>query len=247
MMQPIVQKCLLSKLTCVACAVGALSIGCSQSTVHDSVTQLAPKQQVVSEVANESTQRIEVESESLVAQSSVKPHVVRKEVAQEITANIPEVILSTAHSAMCRVRVGDEMPEIELPQLGHDEVTLSELSGDQATVVLFWKPDRWMSHMALSDLEREVVSSAESEKVAVIGIAVETPEDQVAAEAKSSGASFPQLLDVDGKAFDQLGMVMLPRIYVLDPAGRIVWFDIEYSESTRRELHETLDALKGTN
>jgi hypothetical protein len=40
-----------------------------------------------------------------------------------------------------------------------------------------------------------------------------------------------------------VGSVALPRLYVLDPAGKIVWFDIEYSESTRRELEQTLSVL----
>ena len=37
----------------------------------------------------------------------------------------------------------------------------------------------------------------------------------------------------------------LPRIYVLDAQRRIAWFDIEYSEATRRELQQTLAALAG--
>jgi hypothetical protein len=30
---------------------------------------------------------------------------------------------------------------------------------------------------------------------------------------------------------------------VLDPSGKIVWFDIEYSMATRRELHQALRTL----
>jgi len=57
--------------------------------------------------------------------------------------------------------------------------------------------------------------------------------------------SFAQLLDTSGSALAQVGSVALPRLYVLDPAGQIVWFDIEYSESTRRELSQTLGVLTG--
>ena len=49
----------------------------------------------------------------------------------------------------------------------------------------------------------------------------------------------------DGAALAQIGSVALPRLYVLDPTGNIVWFDIEYSESTRRELAQTLRVLTG--
>jgi hypothetical protein len=32
---------------------------------------------------------------------------------------------------------------------------------------------------------------------------------------------------------------------VLDPTGKIVWFDIEYSLATRRELHQALEVITG--
>lgn len=245
------QNFILNKLTCAVLSSGFLLAGCSQPPSDVSVSQLAPQQ----ESQQESQPELETPASSNDAihpaspspQSTIKPHVVRKEITKKISGDFPKVILSTAHSSMCRVRVGDEMPELKLPQLDNGEVAVSSLYGNEATVVLFWQPDRWMSHTALADLQREVASSAEPEKVAVIGIAVETPQEKIAAETESAGTSFPQLVDAEGKAFSQVGMVMLPRIYVLDSAGRIVWFDIEYSESTRRELKETLDVLTGKN
>ena len=36
---------------------------------------------------------------------------------------------------------------------------------------------------------------------------------------------FPNLLDADGKAFAQVGSEKLPRTFVLDPSGKILWFD----------------------
>jgi len=91
-------------------------------------------------------------------------------------------------------------------------------------------------------LAREGIDSAD---VAVIGIAVNTPADEAEQAAAAAGAKFPQLIDADGAAFAQIGENALPRVYVLDAQRRIAWFDIEYSESTRRELQQTLTALAG--
>ncbi|TWU17816.1 TlpA family protein disulfide reductase [Bythopirellula polymerisocia] len=233
------------RISQIAIVLSALQIGCSQSPSDHSVAQLAPKQQVQTEVESPSYSQAEQSSSSTDFQPNLKPHVVRKEIAEENSLEVPEVFLSTSHSAMCRVRVEDELPEIKLQKLSGGEASLSSLLGSQATVVLFWHPDPWMSRMALADLEREVFASAEPGKVAVVGIAVETPTEKVEQEVKAALASYPQLIDVDGKAFDKVGMVMLPRIYVLDSSGKIVWFDIEYSESTRRELKQTLEVLAG--
>jgi peroxiredoxin len=81
--------------------------------------------------------------------------------------------------------------------------------------------------------------------VAVVGIAVGESPDSAQATLQRAKAEYPNLLDADGKAFDQVGSEKLPRTYLLDSQGKIVWFDIEYSLSTRRELHQALRAIVG--
>lgn len=100
--------------------------------------------------------------------------------------------------------------------------------------------------MAMQDLVHFVVGEYDSQKVAVVGIAVRQPVGAVQRLLNQTKATFPQLLDTNGEALAQVGSVALPRLYVLDPAGNIVWFDIEYSESTRRELAQTLGVLTAT-
>ena len=159
------------------------------------------------------------------------------------TGKFPPVLLSAEHAKLCRVGVGDVMPPIKLPQLGGKATALSSLQGQRATVVLFWKPDRWMSQAALSDLAVLLGGKNLPAGVAVVGIAVGQPADAVQAEVNKAGAAFPQLLDQQGEAFGLVGRAFSPRIYVLDARGRIVWFDIEYSEATRRELRQSLSVL----
>jgi len=169
--------------------------------------------------------------------------VVRKEITPETQQQIPPVLLSTEHASLCRVRVGDEFPEMELPRLSGGDVELASLQGVQATVILFWQPDRWMSHTAIGDLVHEVTTNYDSSKVSIVGVAVSQPAEAVRQTLSDEETAFPQLLDTDGKAFNKVGMQTLPRVYVLGPTGKIVWFDIEYSEGTRRELKKTLEVL----
>jgi peroxiredoxin len=164
-------------------------------------------------------------------------------VAEPSKLTIPEVFLSTLHAKWCISKVGDSFPATELPSLGGASARLSALYGKQATVVLFWTNDRWMSRMALEDLVHGVANDYEPQQVAVVGIAVGQSTGAARKQLSEPNAEFPQLLDGDGSALDEVGSVALPRLYVLDPAGKIVWFDIEYSESTRRELERTLVVL----
>jgi peroxiredoxin len=173
-----------------------------------------------------------------------KRHSVQKVVVPEPSpATIPRVCLSTLHAKWCVAHVGDTFPAVELPRLSGPSTKLDTLYGKQATVVVFWSADRWMSRMALEDLVSFVVEEYDPQEVAVVGLAVRQPARAAQRFLKKTKAEFPQLLDTNGVALAQVGSVALPRLYVLDPAGKIVWFDIEYSESTRRELAQTLGVL----
>ncbi len=155
---------------------------------------------------------------------------------------IPPVILSKGHAALCKVKVGDRMPEITLPELSNGEQTeLSSLYGDRATVVVFWSGNSRMAREQLGDMGPEVVERFGKSGVSVVGIAV-GPE---AAMLKAAKGDFPNLLDADGKAFALVGSEKLPRTYLLDPQGKILWFDIEYSLGTRRELQQAQRAVAG--
>jgi hypothetical protein len=139
--------------------------------------------------------------------------------------------------------VGDVLPTIELQTLDGGAANLESLAGSKATVILFWTTDSWMSQTALGDLQREIAGRGPASGVGVVGIAVRAAGDAAQQALAAAGAQFPQLVDAQGSAFAKIGDDALPRVYVLDAQRRIAWFDIEYSESTRRELHETLAAL----
>lgn len=196
----------------------------------------------VSQVAAVTPKEKSAESAKDKPRPAAKKHEVHKvevEVVEEV--GIPRVFLTSDHSAMCRVRVEDKMPAITLPKLGGGEADLALLQGKKATILLFWHNDLWMSESALDDLARDI---SPSEDVAMIGVAVKTSEADVVAMTNAAGATFTQLLDNDGKVFNKLGMTKLPRVYVLDSSGKIVWFDIEYSQATRRELQRSLSELQ---
>lgn len=159
---------------------------------------------------------------------------------------VPPVVLSKGHEALCKVKVGDQFPDVSLPQLdGGAAAKLSSLFGKGATVVVLWKGDRRMSREELADMGPDVVEPFEKAGVAVVGIATSAPASEAESALKAAEASFANLVDVDGKVFAQLGSEKLPRTYLLDPQGKILWFDIEYSLGTRRDLNEALRATVG--
>ena len=163
--------------------------------------------------------------------------------ADEASPKIPKVALSKREEALCKVKVGDTMPAISLPQIGGSTAQLADLMGKTATVIVVWKGDRRMALEELADLGPDVIEPFGKDGVAVVGIAVNEPAESAQVTLTKAGAKFTNLVDADGKAFAQVGSERLPRTYVLDANGKIVWFDIEYSLTTRRELGQTLRAI----
>ncbi|MCH2113999.1 MAG: redoxin family protein [Pirellulales bacterium] len=175
-------------------------------------------------------------------------HIVRK-VQPKLPAPVlepltpPKVILSAAHARLCQLKVGDKLPPMSLPRLNGPPTELTPLCGKQATVVLFWQPDRWMAEMALVDLEREIAQKFAAEQVAVVGVVVQQSSRSAQAALNKAKSRFVQLLDLRGKFFATVGKRILPRVYVLDSQQKIAWFDLEYTQGTRRDLAQTLAAL----
>jgi peroxiredoxin len=156
---------------------------------------------------------------------------------------VPPVLLTRQHQGLCHLGVGDVMPAIELVKVGGRKTRLAALYGQTATVVVFWKSDRRMSLAELGDMGPDVVEPFGQKGVAVVGIAVGESARGAQKALQQAHATFPNLLDADGQAFAKVGSDRLPRTYLVDPQGKVLWFDIEYSLATRRELNQALKAV----
>ncbi len=159
-------------------------------------------------------------------------------VAPPAVADVPPVVLSAGHQKMCKVGVGDALPDLTITDAKGKEQSLAKLYGKQATVVALVGREHWMNPALLADLPRDVTGPYGERGVSVVVVTVGRRPN-----VNDVKAGYQLLSDPTGEQFAKLGSGRLPRVYVLDPKGKIVWFDIEYSRSTRRELKQTLDEV----
>ncbi len=158
------------------------------------------------------------------------------------SSSLPEVKMSVGHASLSAVQTDDSLPEIALPDLKGEEQDLSELYGEYLTVVFFWKGDRALALAELADLEPDVVRRYEEKGVNVVGIAVGETAETAEKHVTEAGATYPVLVDADGSALALVGTEKLPRTYLVNSAGEVLWFDIEYSRATRRGLRAAIRA-----
>jgi hypothetical protein len=145
---------------------------------------------------------------------------------------IPLAVLSKEVRDTCLVWVGDPMPTADLPDLQGKAQPLQALFGKRLTFVGFWtaadsesagKGQEMLE--SLDDLEKPFAKQG----VAAIAVNVGNNPETAAKVVAQAEAKFPNLVDPQGAFFAKVAKGKLPRIYLLDSAGRIIWADVEYS------------------
>jgi peroxiredoxin len=158
---------------------------------------------------------------------------------------IPKVVMEDSLRTTCLVFVGDKMPDAELPDLEGKSHPLSALLGKKLSVVVFWSKENLYGLQELGDLSKDVIQPYADKGVAVVAVNVGDTAQAVRQAIDMAGAKLPVLLDTNGAYFARVAKERLPRTYVLDAEGKVLWFDTEYSESTSRGMLQTIRVALG--
>jgi peroxiredoxin len=163
---------------------------------------------------------------------------------------IPEVHLTDALQELCLVGVDDPMPDAELTDPEGQKQALTALRGEKLTLVFFWTRgssqfSAMAAQMALEDLQKDVREPYAAKGVQVVAVNEGDAPEAVKETMDGAGVTFPSLLDPDGALFAQVAKERLPRPYLLDAEGKILWFDLEYSQATRDNLMQAIQVALG--
>ncbi len=155
---------------------------------------------------------------------------------------IPKVNLTESLNATCLVGVGDTIPEGELVDVEGKSHAIREVLGEKLTVLVFWNSEVIHSVVELEDLAREMAEPLSKRGGRIIAVNTGDTVEKATEAAKAANVDFLILLDSEKAYFGKFATERLPRTYVLDGKGAILWFDLEYSRTTRRQLQRTIDA-----
>lgn len=166
----------------------------------------------------------------------------------EFASDIPKVVLSETLEATCLVKVGDTFPSGTLVDLGETPVDLEKLlseDGFKYTIIFFWNSSSSSSLQELEDMDQEIQPEFGPRGLLIVGINEKDSVEMIQEKLEDAGADIPILVDADGSFFDKVATEKIARTYLLDKTGKILWFDIEYSEATRRSLRHAIESLLG--
>ncbi len=152
----------------------------------------------------------------------------------------PGVAMSKTHREACVVFVDDPMPELQLVDLAGADQKLSALYGKKLTVVVFWNGQSAQSREQLTRIGRDVVDRFAGKGVNVVAINVGQTAEEVTKVTAELAKETTQLLDLDSSELAKVNTTPGAKTFLLDPAGKILWFDIEYSAGMSRELQNAI-------
>jgi len=165
---------------------------------------------------------------------------------------IPKVVMDATRRATFRVWVGDSLPAGQLQNLQGQQVSLESLWGKKLTILVFWNSQSLSGLQQLQDLAKDVLPKYQEKGVRAAAIHVGGTSPEVQKVFPSAASSLSVLLDPEGTYFAQIAqpsakpeIELLPRTYLLDGQGKVLWLDIGYTETTLRGIEMTIQTVLG--
>lgn len=153
----------------------------------------------------------------------------------------PNVLFSKAHRDTCVKFINDTIdPNTTVTDINGSDHKLVSLLSDRLTVLIFWQEESVLGLEQFRRIPVDILATFASHRVKVIAANVG---GDVASTKRITGDGadkIDSLVDRQGALFQQFAKSEVPRTYVLDKDGKILWMDLEYSQSTRRSLANAL-------
>jgi len=163
---------------------------------------------------------------------------------------IPKVVLTESLRESCLVGVDDLIPNLDLPDFeGNMHFIYGAFNQDASnvSVICLWHlGDTERSRMTAAQFWKDLLKDVEpyGTKVRVVGINVKDKPEFVRQFVEKNGLAVPMLLDANGEYYARIAKDrQMPRVYLVDSSNQILWFDVEYSRSSREDFTKALDVL----
>ena len=179
------------------------------------------------EVKNEQGSVADVE----VAEASVEAEApVEAEEAEEGPDDLAETTL---------INAGDIAPDFTAEMLDGSRVTLSELKG-KPTLLIFWATWCPPCRLELSKLQEHIIDPY-GDRINVLPLSRGEERSVVEEYISKMGYTFAVGLDSDQSIFNKYATNYIPRCFVIDAKGKVLYSGVGYDDVVAMEVEESIE------
>lgn len=122
------------------------------------------------------------------------------------------------------INLNSQIPSLSFYDLENNYVELTDLKGENLTVIDFWATWCKPCHIAIPELN-EMYHDYNERGVNIIGINIDSPRNQskVRPFSRSRGIDYPVLLDTDQDAMQEMNVVVVPTLMIFNDKGEQVF------------------------
>ena len=137
------------------------------------------------------------------------------------------------------IRAGDVAPDFIVEMLDGGKVTLSELQG-KPTLLIFWATWCPPCRLELSKLQEHIIDRY-GDKLNVLPISRGEERAKVEGYISKMGYTFAVGLDGDQSIYNKYATNYIPRCFVIDANGKVLYSGVGYDETVAKEVEQNID------
>ena len=137
------------------------------------------------------------------------------------------------------INAGDIAPDFTVEMLDGSKVTLSALQG-KPTLLIFWATWCPPCRLELSKLQEHIIDRY-GDKINVLPISRGEERAKVEEYISKMGYTFAVGLDGDQSIYRKYATNYIPRCFVIDAKGKVVYSGVGYDEAIAKEVEQNIE------
>ena len=137
------------------------------------------------------------------------------------------------------INAGDVAPDFTVEMLDGSKVTLSALQG-KPTLLIFWATWCPPCRLELSKLQEHIIDRY-GDKINVLPISRGEERAKVEEYISKMGYTFAVGLDSDQSIYRKYATNYIPRCFVIDAKGKVLYSGVGYDEAIAKEVEQNIE------